>query len=174
MQRIPGNSHQPSINPNQRRLQPVASQPINLCRILPIIDREYQTYHIRTFWGIHYLLVHIIWSCVVFLHMLNPIVIQYPYMNQSFLFFHLCHIIFLVLLVHMIYSVINLTKTMLTHNGNLIPLNHAFILLFIFWVIFVIYFLSHFCQNGRNNFDIIVSSSLVWNSQFCSVLSEQE
>ena len=25
MQRIPGNSHQPSINPNYRRLQPVAS-----------------------------------------------------------------------------------------------------------------------------------------------------
>ena len=33
MQRIPGNSQQPSINPNHRRLQPVAS--------LPIIDREH-------------------------------------------------------------------------------------------------------------------------------------
>ena len=93
--------------------------------------------------------------------MLNPTVNQYPYMNLSLLIFDLCHILFLVLLVHMIYSVINLTSTMLTHNGNLIPLNHAFILVFIFWVIFVIYFPSHFCQNGRINFDIIVSSSLV-------------
>ena len=35
MQRIPGNSHQPSINPNPRRLQPVAAvvHTINLLQI---------------------------------------------------------------------------------------------------------------------------------------------
>ena len=40
MQRIQGNSQQPSTNPNHRRLQLVASQPINLCRTLPIIGGE--------------------------------------------------------------------------------------------------------------------------------------
>ena len=56
MQRIPGNSQQPSINPNHRRLQLVASQPINLCRTLPIIDREPNLSHCSKFWGISLLL----------------------------------------------------------------------------------------------------------------------